>query len=565
MKELRILFTGAGRRVELIRAFREAAFVREYPLVIYGCDMSDRAVVLAYCDRVRGIIAMKDPSYIDALLEICKRDKIDLVIPTIDTDLLVLSKNRERFLSVGTRVLISSPDMIALCRDKNKTGDFFRSCGLKAPDTVHDIADYRGAFPAFIKPKDGSSSINAHIVKDEASLLHYAKEVPDYVIQPCIRGREYTIDICCDLEGRTLSIVPRERLAVRAGEGLHTRITTDERMIKEAQAIIDAFHPCGPLTVQLIREEETGEDYFIEINPRFGGGAPLSMKAGSDAAGALLDCIAGERKEGAKEVRLADGAVYHRFDDSVQVSPGTSPLPLAGVIFDLDDTLYPETDYVKSGYAEVAAHLGDPAYADRLWAYFEKKEPAIDRLLEELGRQDEAENCLRIYRTHTPSITLAQEVRVLLSDLHAQGVRLGILTDGRTEGQQAKIRALGLESLVDDILITDALGGVQFRKPCDIGFRILQRKWRLPFARIGYVGDNVRKDFIAPLSLGMRALYVPCPAGLYYDGNETEIFHGITTLSSVTEVKRHCEGDVSEEEDQAQGAGHTRHGAGDGS
>ena len=90
-----------------------------------------------------------------------------------------------------------------------------------------------------------------------------------------------------------------------------------------------------------------------------------------------------------------------------------------------------------------------------------------------------------------------------------------ILTDGRPEGQRNKLRALGLESLADDILITDELGGPQFRKPCDIAFRILQTRWRLPAAEIVYVGDNPVKDFQAPRQLGMKCLRVDNPEGLY--------------------------------------------------
>lgn len=117
-------------------------------------------------------------------------------------------------------------------------------------------------------------------------------------------------------------ITPRERMAVRAGEVLKTRIVQNEVMIAEMQTLIADYKPCGPITVQLIQDEKTGDNYYIEINPRFGGGAPLSIKAGADSAEAVLKMLNGEQLM-YQEKTAKDGAVYSRFDQSVCVSEGT--------------------------------------------------------------------------------------------------------------------------------------------------------------------------------------------------------------------------------------------------
>ena len=209
MRELRILFTGAGRRIELLQAFRQAAQALGVSLKLYGADMAGTAPALAFCDFSRKICAMKDTDYIPQLLEICKRDGIDLVIPTIDTDLLVLAENRELFRKAGIAVMISGLDKVRLCRDKNDTTAFFHSCGLKAPGTVNDYRAYAGPYPCFIKPKDGSSSIDAYKVEKKEQLAAYAERVKDYIIQPFIDGKEYTVDIFCDLQGNPIYITPR--------------------------------------------------------------------------------------------------------------------------------------------------------------------------------------------------------------------------------------------------------------------------------------------------------------------------------------------------------------------
>lgn len=530
MKTYRILFTGVGRRVELLQAFRQAAHCLNVNLKIYGADMTGTAPALFFCDYVRKVCGMRDPKYIPQLLEICKKDCIDLIIPTIDTDLLVLSQHKDEFEQIGIKVLISNSDKIAICRDKNYTADFFEVCGVKAPRTVNDYQIYEGEYPCFIKPKDGSSSINAFKAENEAELQLYAEQIKEYVIQPFVEGTEYTVDIFCDFDGKPIFITPRIRIAVRAGEVLKTEISMDEKIIDECKKIINEFQPVGPITIQLIRSKKTGEDYFIEINPRFGGGAPLSMKAGASSAEIILKMLSD--KEYADESSIADGAIYSRYDQSVCISNEKNRQPILGYIFDLDDTLYSEKQYVKSGYKAVAQFLGNETFAERMWNYFENGKKPIDELLEELGCNEKKTACLEIYRSHIPEITLYEGVMETIEQLKKDGNKVGIITDGRSMGQRKKIRALGLENKVDDIIITDELGGEQFRKPCDISFRIMQRRWRIPFENIVYVGDNINKDFMAPKQLGMQSIYMRNKDGLYYENERIDI----VTVSSITDL-----------------------------
>ena len=232
MKEIRILFTGVGRRVELMQAFRSAAFHTGCRLRLYGADMTFTAPALFYCDAMRQVCSMRDTDYIPELVRICQDDSIDLVIPTIDTDLLILSEHTADFAAAGTRVLISRPEMIRICRDKNYTSEFFVSCGLRAPMPVNDWREYRGKFPCFIKPKDGSSSINAFRVENPEELAVYAAEIGDYIVQPFVEGTEYTIDMFGDFDGNLISAVPRIRLW-SARENTLTKICLDPVILGE--------------------------------------------------------------------------------------------------------------------------------------------------------------------------------------------------------------------------------------------------------------------------------------------------------------------------------------------
>lgn len=514
MKEIRILVTGVGRRVELMQALRQAALKLNINLQLYGADIAGTAPALAYCDYTRKVCAMSDPCYIEQLVSICVKDRITLVLPTIDTDLLVLSQNVAAFNTVGTKVLISKPEKILICRDKNNTGIFFESCGLKAPKTYNNYEVYPGPYPCFIKPKDGSSSNNAFKVENEEELAIYASHITDYIIQPFIDGREFTIDVFCDFAGKPIFITPRERIQVRAGEVLKTMIYMDNIMIEETKKICKSFKPCGPMTVQLIQEKNTGDNYYIEINPRFGGGAPLSMKAGARSAEILFKLLCDETAD-YQENTSCNGAIYSRFDQSVCISEGNATQPIKGIIFDLDDTLYSEKEYIRSGYKKIGEFLGRSDAAEKLWSYFEKNKLAIDSYLEEINEIEKKDICLDIYRSQMPEIELYDGVRELLLKLKTKGVKIGIITDGRPEGQRKKLQVLGLEGLIEDIIITDELGGIQFRKPNDISYRIMQNRWRLPFEEIMYVGDNLNKDFQACKQLGMRWKYFKNKDGLY--------------------------------------------------
>ncbi len=189
---------------------------------------------------------------------------------------------------------------------------------------------------------------------------------------------------------------------------------------------------------------------------------------------------------------------------------------IRGVIFDLDDTLYPERMYVRSGFRAAAAAFPQiPELERRLTEVFERGGKAFDEVFSEEGfTEDDKAEAVRIYRFHDPVLELKEEIKNLLTELR-KTKKTGIITDGRPEGQHAKIRALGLEQLVDDIIITDELGGPAFRKPCEKAFLLMQERWGFEAEEMAYIGDNPSKDFTAPEKLGMRSIYYCNPDGLY--------------------------------------------------
>jgi len=194
------------------------------------------------------------------------------------------------------------------------------------------------------------------------------------------------------------------------------------------------------------------------------------------------------------------------------------------VIFDLDDTLYLEKDYVKSGYDAVEKAFNKiPDMSKKLYFEFENKnKQVIDTVLknENLLTEENKDFCLNAYRFHEPKISLTFGVKKMLESIKEKGKKLGLITDGRSESQRAKIKALKIEEFFDYIIVTDELGGIEFRKPNEKAFTIMQEKLGFSYDRAVYIGDNLKKDFIAPEKLGMKSIHLINPDGIYYEENK---------------------------------------------
>lgn len=191
---------------------------------------------------------------------------------------------------------------------------------------------------------------------------------------------------------------------------------------------------------------------------------------------------------------------------------------LKAIIFDLDDTLYGEKEYVRSGYQKIAEILPSVENAaEKLWKLFEERKPAIDELLkqENIVSEEVRQECLRVYRNQIPNIHLYPGVKDMITEFRKSGMKLGIITDGRPEGQRAKLEALGLEAMVEHIIVTDEFGGPEFRKPNPLAFETMKKLLDVEYSEMCYVGDNIKKDFISPKKLGMRSIWFRNKDGLY--------------------------------------------------
>lgn len=286
---MNVLISSAGRRVSLVRAFMEQAKAEGKNRKIYASDMrTDMSAACQIADGALTVFPLTHPEFISNLIEQCNKHTIQLIVPTLDTELRLLSKHLDEFNKNQIQVVISSAEFIDICRDKRKTNSFFTSKNIQIP---LPIDPKNPTFPLFIKPFDGSLSSDIHLIEKQEDLSQRFIENPRFMFMEYIDKKlfdEFTVDMYYGKDSMVKCIVPRKRIEIRGGE-ISKGITLKNEIItylKERLNIIEGAHGC--LTLQLFKEKEGDRIIGIEINPRFGGGFPLSYLAGANYPGFIL-------------------------------------------------------------------------------------------------------------------------------------------------------------------------------------------------------------------------------------------------------------------------------------
>lgn len=319
---LTVLFPSVGRRIELLQAFRAAAQRLGVALKIIATDTDARAPGLFCADEAFLVPPIADPGYIPKLVEVAEQRRANLLVPTIDTDLPPISRHREQFAAVGCLPLIGEPAIIETCRDKIQTFHFLRRHGIDTPETYTPEqirAQASLQFPYMLKPRDGSSSRGVHKLNDPLDLDYFLQRVRDPIVQEFVLGVEHTLDAYVGLDGVPRCIVPRRRWQVRGGEVSKGVVVKDPEIMAAGQRVVEALGASvrGLVTIQCIVTPER-RVRFIEINPRFGGGAPLGIAAGADYPAWLIQEWLGQPPAIAPD-GFRHGTCMLRYDWSVFV------------------------------------------------------------------------------------------------------------------------------------------------------------------------------------------------------------------------------------------------------
>ena len=292
MREINILVTAASRRVALIRAFGRALRRLELKGNVITTDLNHLSPGLYFGDRHYIAPLTTDPGYIPLIKSICVSENIGLIVPTIDDELPIFGRHRQTFEEMGIRVAVSGESTGCVCNDKHASYHFFKERGIPFVRTwlPEELDREKLEYPVFLKPRSGRGSVGAFKINNRRELDFFLEYVPDAVVQEFLTGTEYTIDVLADFAGHVISVVPRERMVVRAGVSDRGQTFRHSGLINLAIETVEALELRGAANIQVKLQGDTA--MIFEVNPRFSGGIPLTIAAGADFPGWLIEmCI----------------------------------------------------------------------------------------------------------------------------------------------------------------------------------------------------------------------------------------------------------------------------------
>lgn len=320
-----LLLTSIGKRVQLIKHLKKN-------FKVVGVDAGELNPAKSFVDTFYKIPKANEISYIENLLDICKKEKINVLVPLYEGEFEILHNAREQFNNIGTILLLSNSKILNICKDKQEAYKYFFNSKISIPkvyneEEIEDIIKYGDIekFPLIIKPKDGMGSENVYKINNISELKFFKEYVENGIVQEFINGDEYTVDTLVDLKGNPVYIIPRKRIEVRSGEVVKSATVKDEGIIKETLKVIEDLNKlrdenglalCGPLTIQFFRSNEE-KNYLLEINPRFGGGVPLSFKAEGNYSQKIHEMINGKQLEYVKDFKEM---TMLRYEEAVFIS-----------------------------------------------------------------------------------------------------------------------------------------------------------------------------------------------------------------------------------------------------
>lgn len=283
---MKILITSIGKRIQLIQ------HLKKYFTVI-GVDASMDNAARDFVDGFYLVHRINEAEYVSDILDICEKEEIDVMIPLYEREFGLLNDNRKLIESGRTKLMLSDNEVIDICNDKKNTQEFFRKYKIAAPRLYEECKK----FPAIVKPRFGMGSKGVYEAEDREELAIFKRKTDNPIVQEKIEGEEYTIDVLCDMKGRVIYAVPRLRIDVRSGEVAKSATVSyskpkGKKIVDSTMELMECLNRegtvRGPITVQCFYTPDE-RVVFIEINPRFGGGVPLSFEAGADYGKALCD------------------------------------------------------------------------------------------------------------------------------------------------------------------------------------------------------------------------------------------------------------------------------------
>jgi carbamoyl-phosphate synthase large subunit len=282
-----IIVTGAGgpAGVAVIRAL-EGHGVR-----VVAADADQLAAGLRLADEAAVVPRGDDPGYVAEVVALARRTHATALVCTVAEEMAELARAEHEIRDAGAAIWIPSATALAACLDKWRFVQVMQQAGVRVPPTSLEKVD-RVPGPWIVKPRFGRGSRDVYAADDSRDLAWALRRVDQPIVQTRITGREFTVDALVDPYGTMVGAVPRWRLETKAGISTKGRTFRDDVVVGRTEMVLAAVGLTGPANVQGF-VDDTGVVTFIEVNPRFSGGLPLSIAAGADLVGEYLRGVLG--------------------------------------------------------------------------------------------------------------------------------------------------------------------------------------------------------------------------------------------------------------------------------
>lgn len=314
MGKLNVLITSAGSApaVSVMKALKAQS---EIAVKIIAIDMDPLSSGFFLSEKRYEVPDTNDPGFSPYLLDICRKENIKFIFAIIDEELPVFAGLKDEFQKEGICIIVNDAEVVRVGNDKSRTFQFCLDNGIKIPELVPlPLEREKILYPLIIRPLDGRGSVDVFKINDSKELHFFKDYVKNAIIQEFIDGDEYTIDIVASPKGEILQAVPRRRLVTKAGMSYKGKTVKDERLIQYGKTVAKKFRVNGPCNVQCILKGD--EIYFIELNPKFAAGLPLTVAAGVNIPLLLLKMAMG-RKINNEELEFKDNFYMLRYWEEI--------------------------------------------------------------------------------------------------------------------------------------------------------------------------------------------------------------------------------------------------------
>lgn len=333
---MNVLISSAGRRVALADCFRQSFAELGMPGRVVAIDATPYSPAGQVADAYHVVPRCTHPDFLSEVLGVCEREDVNLIVPTIDTELPIYAAARDEFNKRGVHVNVSSPATVEISGDKVQTYNWLASSGFPVPrqSTPEGVLENRDGWapPFIVKPRDGSASVGLRLVESFKELELTCCRTEGLILQELISGSEHTVNVFVDGQSHCLCAVPHLRMEVRGGEVSKGITVRNPGMIALVSRIAETLPGAyGAMNIQCFLTPGGGV-VIIEMNVRFGGGYPLSHRAGAHMTTWLIEEAMGMKPCGPFN-QWEDDLIMLRYDEAVFVN---------------SDSVSPKQDYAHS-------------------------------------------------------------------------------------------------------------------------------------------------------------------------------------------------------------------------